>query len=156
MNVRVWRILFVINAGMFLVQNKIKLLGAPSTGGFPQCWGNDIFQSWGISPVLGKCHFFFLHFDNQAMMLGTYSFFFKCKTSYRLWKYFIYWVYQPFFGEKIEIFKIFIFYFPSTGEIPDFWGNLTKQVFPQYWGNLILNIINCNAATHALNLIVTS
>ena len=46
------------------VQKAIISLGAPSTGGFPQYWGNDIFQSWGISPVLGKCVFFFPDFDN--------------------------------------------------------------------------------------------
>ena len=136
MNVRVWRILFVINAGMFLVQNKIKLLGAPSTGGFPQCWGNYIFQSWGISPVLGKC---ILQFSEISAFIQK-----KSWIKPNEWNIFIifitFWTQKknysflasllncqklkrkkhisPALGKSPRIEKC---HFPSTGEIPQCW-----------------------------------
>ena len=69
------------------------------------------------------------------MKLGSYSFFSECGISYRIFKYFIYGVCLVFFSNKCwKIRKLWIFS-PSTGEIPDFWGILSKQLFPQYWGN---------------------
>ena len=102
-------------------------LGSPSTGGFPQYWGNDIFQSWGISPVLGKCAFFFSDFDNEDRMLWGYSFFSECKISYWLWKYFIYGVYQKYFWSKCQNFIKLWMFSPSTGEFSDFWGKYNEN-----------------------------
>ena len=114
-------------------------LGAPSTGGFPQCWGNYIFQSWGISPVLGKC---VLQFSEISAFIQK-----KSWIKPNEWNIFIifitFWTQKknysflasllncqklkrkkhisPALGKSPRIEKC---HFPSTGEIPQCWEPL--------------------------------
>ena len=111
-------------------------LGAPSTGGFPQCWGNYIFQSWGISPVLGKCvlqfseisafipkkiwikpnewniFIIFIIFCTQKKNYSFLALLLNCQKLER--KKHI----SPALGKSPRIEKC---HFPSTGEIPQCW-----------------------------------
>ena len=111
-------------------------LGAPSTGEFPQYWGNSIFQSWGNSPVLGKQCFFFPYFHTEDGKIESYNYFFKCRISNTLWKYFIFWDYQRYFWIIAEKSKIYIHFSPVLGKFLTFGEILLKQNLPQYWGNI--------------------
>ena len=110
--------------------------GAPSTGEIPQYWGNGIFQSWGNPPVLGKQCFFFPDFDTEDGKIESYNYFFKCRISNTLWKYFIFWDYQRYFWIIAEKSKNYIHFSPVLGKFLTFGEILLKQNLPQYWGNI--------------------
>ena len=111
--------------------------GAPSTGEFPQYWGNGIFQSWGNPPVLGKQCFFFPDFDTEDGKIKSYNYFFKCRISNTLWKYFIFRDYQRYFWIIAEKSKKCIHFSPVLGKFMTFGEILLKQNLPQYWGKLL-------------------
>ncbi len=48
--------------------------GTPSSGEFPQLWGNPKFLIWGISPELGKWHILSSLFDMVNLDLHCYNY----------------------------------------------------------------------------------
>ena len=113
--------------------------GAPSTGGFPQYWGNNIFQTWGISPVLGKCVSQFSIFSafipkKKLDLPHKWNIFIICmkfctqKKNYSFLALYLNCQNQerkkhisPALGKFPRIEKC---HFPSTGEIPQCWEPL--------------------------------